>query len=250
MYHPPGYPHRLNTSDGHEKPRWDDSSRTLGMKNLPLPGGWSNKQQPFIHQLTASARVALMNVRRLAGQFWQVQASESIITSSKPLATRDSSFSMPVFVLLCGLWYTTSALSSNTGKAILSQFRYPITLTFIQFGFIATFCLLFMSPLVRFSKLRTPTKAILQNTFPMGLFQVGGHMFSSMAISRIPVSTVHTIKVRLICAVRRPILKIASGTLTPIYRCRLRPPVRRQLLKQNLHFPTPADHRCHARMFI
>jgi hypothetical protein len=30
------------------------------------------------------------------------------------------------------------------------------------------------------------------------LFQVGGHMFSSMAISRIPVSSVHTIKVRRI----------------------------------------------------
>jgi hypothetical protein len=29
----------------------------------------------------------------------------------------------------------------------------------------------------------------------MGMFQVGGHMFSSIAISKIPVSTVHTIKV-------------------------------------------------------
>ena len=32
---------------------------------------------------------------------------------------------------------------------------------------------------------------------PSAAFQVGGHMFSSMAISRIPVSTTHTIKVRL-----------------------------------------------------
>lgn len=101
------------------------------------------------------------------------------------------------FVLLCSLWYTTSALSSNTGKAILTQFRYPVTLTFIQFGFVALYCLFFMSPIVRFSRLRRPTKAIIKNTLPMGMFQVGGHMFSSMAISRIPVSTVHTIKVRL-----------------------------------------------------
>ncbi|PFH51860.1 hypothetical protein AMATHDRAFT_141742 [Amanita thiersii Skay4041] len=98
------------------------------------------------------------------------------------------------FVLLCVLWYSTSALSSNTGKAILTRFRYPITLTFVQFGFIAVYCLLFMSPLIRFTKLRMPSKAILQSTLPMGMFQVGGHMFSSMAISRIPVSTVHTIK--------------------------------------------------------
>ncbi|KZV63191.1 TPT-domain-containing protein [Peniophora sp. CONT] len=98
------------------------------------------------------------------------------------------------FVLLCALWYTSSALSSNTGKAILIQFRYPVTLTFVQFGFVAGYCLLFMSPLVRFSHLRPPSKAILRDTLPMGLFQVGGHIFSSMAISRIPVSTVHTIK--------------------------------------------------------
>ncbi|KXN92389.1 Putative transporter C83.11 [Leucoagaricus sp. SymC.cos] len=135
-----------------------------------------------------------MNVRRFAGQYWQARTNRSPISGSKPLTTRDSGFSTPVFVLLCGLWYTTSALSSNTGKVILGQFRYPITLTFIQFGFVAGYCLLFMTPLIRFSRLRTPTKAIIQNTLPMGLFQVGGHMFSSMAISRIPVSTVHTIK--------------------------------------------------------
>ncbi|OSD04838.1 TPT-domain-containing protein [Trametes coccinea BRFM310] len=98
------------------------------------------------------------------------------------------------FVLLCALWYMTSALSSNTGKSIMTLFRYPVTLTFVQFGFVAAYCLLFMSPLVRFSRLRSPNKAIIQSTLPMGVFQVGGHIFSSMAISRIPVSTVHTIK--------------------------------------------------------
>ncbi|KAF7794271.1 hypothetical protein EIP86_005404 [Pleurotus ostreatoroseus] len=98
------------------------------------------------------------------------------------------------FVLLCALWYSSSALSSNTGKVILTQFRYPVTLTFVQFGFVAAFCLAFMSPAVQFSKLRRPTRAIIKDTLPMGIFQVGGHIFSSMAISRIPVSTVHTIK--------------------------------------------------------
>ncbi|OCH96327.1 TPT-domain-containing protein [Obba rivulosa] len=98
------------------------------------------------------------------------------------------------FILLCSLWYTSSALSSNTGKSILTRFRYPVTLTFLQFGFVAAYCLLFMSPLVRFTTLRRPSNAILQSTLPMGIFQVGGHIFSSMAISRIPVSTTHTIK--------------------------------------------------------
>jgi len=106
------------------------------------------------------------------------------------------SFSTVRFVLLCGLWYASSALSSNTGKAIMVQFRYPVTLTFVQFGFVAAYCLLFMSPIIRFSRMRRPTRAILKDTLPMGCFQVGGHIFSSMAISRIPVSTTHTIKVR------------------------------------------------------
>jgi solute carrier family 35 protein E1 len=99
------------------------------------------------------------------------------------------------FIFLCGLWYASSALSSNTGKAILNEFRYPVTLTFVQFGFVAGYCLLFMSPIIRFSRMRRPTRAILKDTLPMGCFQVGGHIFSSMAISRIPVSTTHTIKV-------------------------------------------------------
>lgn len=116
--------------------------------------------------------------------------------SNHSLTASSPNNSSVTFVLMCALWYTTSALSSNTGKALLNQFRYPITLTFVQFGFVAFYCILFMSPLVRFSKFRKPTKEIIQATLPMGLFQVGGHIFSSIAISRIPVSTVHTIKVR------------------------------------------------------
>lgn len=126
----------------------------------------------------------------------------TMLTKQQP--TNDSWMVLPGaetlrFVLLCILWYSSSALSSNTGKVILNQFRYPVTLTFVQFGFVAFFCLLFMSPVVQFSRLRSPTKAILRDTLPMGCFQVGGHIFSSMAISRIPVSTVHTIKVSPRC---------------------------------------------------
>lgn len=122
-----------------------------------------------------------------------------------PLSSRRPSLSSNVavdnvqFVLLCALWYSSSALSSNTGKAILVQFRYPVTLTFVQFGFIVFYCLMFMTPVIGFSKLRYPTQAILRDTLPMGIFQVVGHMFSSIAIARIPVSTVHTIKVPTYC---------------------------------------------------
>ena len=194
MYHPSNGFVPQFISECREEQRWDGTVRSLSMDTLPMPNGCSEKQS-IVYRLVDNVRAVLINVRRLAEQFWQAQSNNSAIDGSKISTVRESGLSMPVFVLLCILWYTTSALSSNTGKVILSQFRYPITLTFIQFGFVAGYCLLFMTPLIRFSKLRKPTKTIVRNTFPMGLFQVGGHMFSSMAISRIHVSTVHTIKV-------------------------------------------------------
>lgn len=129
-------------------------------------------------------------------RYWSQRRATPLMATKPSLTTVPSSAptSNTRFILLCALWYTSSALSSNTGKAILTQFRYPITLTFVQFGFVAFYCLLLMSPVVQFSRLRRPTKVILKDTSVMGLFQVGGHIFSSIAISRIPVSTVHTIK--------------------------------------------------------
>lgn len=133
--------------------------------------------------------------RKLA--FWVPSSDRSTLTRH----SRSSSLSLLPslvtfkFIFQCCIWYASSAMSSNTGKSIMNQFRYPVTLTFVQFFFVASFCALFMSPLVRFSKFRPPTRAIFHATLPMGAFQVGGHIFSSMAISRIPVSTVHTIKV-------------------------------------------------------
>jgi hypothetical protein len=115
--------------------------------------------------------------------------------SKTPGAIFDASGSTLRFILLCALWYTSSALSSNTGKAIMLIFKFPITLTIVQFAFVSGYCLLLGSPFIRLAKLRKPTPAILRSTIPVAAFQVGGHIFSSMAISRIPVSTVHTIKV-------------------------------------------------------
>ncbi|KAG8897266.1 suppressor of loss of ypt1 [Tulasnella sp. 403] len=113
---------------------------------------------------------------------------------SNPTSPPLFSASMIRFIVLCALWYASSALSSNTGKQIMNQFKYPVTLTFVQFGFVSGYCLVFANPWYGFTRLRSPTWNILHNTLPMAFFQVGGHIFSSMAISRVPVSTVHTIK--------------------------------------------------------
>ncbi|KAK4684677.1 solute carrier family 35, member E1, partial [Tremellales sp. Uapishka_1] len=99
------------------------------------------------------------------------------------------------FVLLCFLWYFSSALSSNTGKVILNNFRYPVTLTIVQFFFVSSYCWIGSRRQLGWTgRLRQPSSAIVRNTLPMAVFQVGGHIFSSLAISRVPVSTVHTIK--------------------------------------------------------
>jgi len=157
---------------------------------------WTN-DKPWVQKISSQFTSALAEIPNIITHYLPNNRRNGSYMYDRPSLSSSSSSSSSnfLFVLLCGLWYTTSALSSNTGKAILNQFRYPITLTFVQFGFVAFYCLLFVSPAIRLSRLRQPSMAILRNTLPMGMFQVGGHIFSSIAISRIPVSTVHTIKV-------------------------------------------------------
>jgi len=97
------------------------------------------------------------------------------------------------FISLCLLWYLSSAITNNTGKHILNHFNFPVTLTWVQFGFVAIFCFV-SSRILGFSRLRRPTKQVLSTTLPLALFQIGGHIFSSVATSMVPVSFVHTIK--------------------------------------------------------
>ncbi|KAG5647505.1 hypothetical protein DXG03_009442 [Asterophora parasitica] len=170
------------------------SSSPWGIDTRPLPAhsaGLLGTDDKYAPKSTAYA-VYYSRLKAFVSRYWNARTSWS---HPKPsLTTANPPSSTAVFILLCTLWYSTSALSSNTGKAILNQFRYPVTLTFVQFGFVAFYCLLLMTPVIQFSKFRPPNKAIIQSTLPMGMFQVVGHMFSSIAISRIPVSTVHTIK--------------------------------------------------------
>lgn len=144
-----------------------------------------------------------------AGNPYHLAPPSSFYRSNAPTPSRSPSprpFAIPHFttphietirfVSLCILWYSCSALSSNTGKVILNNFRFPITLTIVQFFFVAGLCYLCSRPeLGSKTRIRNPTRAIVKGTLPMAAFQVGGHIFSSLAISRVPVSTVHTIKV-------------------------------------------------------
>ncbi|TCD71811.1 suppressor of loss of ypt1 [Steccherinum ochraceum] len=180
---------------GHRAASWLADPR---QRSLPTPRFYDDDKPQFsawLHRFQLYRKALLRKLPSMDSLF-QSGSSRVSLTAQTPTSASTAAPSPDTvrFVLLCGLWYMSSALSSNTGKSIMNEFRYPVTLTFVQFGFVAGWCLFFLSPMVRFSSLRRPTKEILKSTFPMGCFQVGGHIFSSMAISRIPVSTVHTIK--------------------------------------------------------
>lgn len=187
----------------------------------------------FLHTLFLSAKSSINNTRSNSNRTLS-NNNNSFNTELTP----SDKFSLPStttisFISLCSLWYLSSALSSNTGKVILTQFRYPVTLTIVQFMFVAGYSVVFLAAKERLSHFRAdggsaswsgrsrrpsmgasesgipsfsfsswgikkPTKMMFQSTLIMSLFQIAGHIFSSMAIQRVPVSTVHTIKVKLI----------------------------------------------------
>lgn len=103
------------------------------------------------------------------------------------------------------MWYMSSALTNTSSKSILNTFRKPATLTMIQFFLVAFYCITFSWLATVFPKLRTsipalknpiryPSRDVINSTLPLAVFQVGGHLFSSTATARIPVSMVHTVK--------------------------------------------------------
>jgi solute carrier family 35, member E1 len=80
-----------------------------------------------------------------------------------------------------------------------------VTLTIVQFLLVSFWCL-FLSWLAKHNSsireampvlkngIRRPNKDIIMATLPLTAFQIGGHILNSDAMSRIPVSLVHTIK--------------------------------------------------------
>ncbi|PWY79538.1 glucose-6-phosphate/phosphate and phosphoenolpyruvate/phosphate antiporter [Aspergillus heteromorphus CBS 117.55] len=108
-------------------------------------------------------------------------------------------------IILCLVWYMTSALTNTSSKSILNALPKPITLTVVQFAFVALWCLVlsYLSatlPWLRESipalkhGIRPPSRDVVRTALPLAVFQLAGHILSSMATSQIPVSLVHTIK--------------------------------------------------------
>ncbi|KAL9585898.1 MAG: hypothetical protein Q9212_001255 [Teloschistes hypoglaucus] len=108
-------------------------------------------------------------------------------------------------IVLCLIWYMSSALTNTSSKTILNAFPQPVTLTVIQFACVSSWCITLavlgrvFHPLQRAIPvlkhgIRYPTRDVIRTTLPLAMFQIGGHILSSTATQKIPVSLVHTIK--------------------------------------------------------
>lgn len=99
----------------------------------------------------------------------------------------------------------TSAVTNTSSKSILNALPKPVTLTIIQFAFVPIWCfvLVYLSTVIPSLRrsipalkngLRYPSRDVIMSALPLAVFQLAGHILSSMATSQIPVSLVHTIK--------------------------------------------------------
>jgi solute carrier family 35, member E1 len=175
---------------------------------LPSPSTAAQRSRPQPIQFLSEARSSL-------GQAFQVEekdVEEGIVGIVRRFMPSPKT---AAFILSCLMWYFASALSSNTSKALLSSqkkasppipapFPYPVTLTLIQFVFIHILSASVASPTImrHVPGMRKPVTRIVSNPgwkrisdmAKLSVFNVVGHALSTVAISRVPVSTVHTIK--------------------------------------------------------
>ncbi|KAF7543774.1 hypothetical protein G7Z17_g10463 [Cylindrodendrum hubeiense] len=174
-------------------PRTTDRWLPVGRPDLNQ-SGWSPANRG--HSRQKSLGDAFRNIRARNGSVSQ-NAQEIADALRAPVS--------PKLVILCLLWYTSSALTNTSSKSILNAFPKPATLTLIQFAFVSSLCISVAKLATIFPVLRTkisalqypirkPTREVIMTTLPLAVFQIGGHLLSSAATSKIPVSLVHTIK--------------------------------------------------------
>ncbi|SCV05051.1 LANO_0G17392g1_1 [Lachancea nothofagi CBS 11611] len=187
----------------------------------PLPQGYHNSPSPSLLDYT------IQEEPRTA-QHEQKVKGKLVLYVPENLKAHLPAVNLRI-TLLCCVWYVTSSISSNLSKAILSDFPHPVALTELQFFISAALCVVFVTlanwlssethkagtmartllsfpegilpnylngdfKLCVLRKFLTPCKLALAATFPMGIFQLVGHISSHEATSLIPVSLVHSVK--------------------------------------------------------
>ncbi|KIX09111.1 uncharacterized protein Z518_00189 [Rhinocladiella mackenziei CBS 650.93] len=217
-------PHKgANEISPHERfPSFDDSSSNFQL-NTPtavespleiIPGQLPN------HEFKWPARKMSQRLRdaRPSGVYTH-RPRKSVSDAINKFRTRQGSVSenaqelaqalkAPVsykLIALCIIWYMTSALTNTSSKSILNALPKPATLTIVQFASVSIWCLILTTLASIFPSLkralpalknglRKPSWDVMYTAFPLSIFQLLGHLLSSYATSKIPVSLVHTIK--------------------------------------------------------
>ncbi|KAK4165053.1 triose-phosphate transporter family-domain-containing protein [Cladorrhinum sp. PSN259] len=165
---------------------------------------WSTKPPPSSYSYAANGhghvrrKSSISNaIQRLRAGSMRENAHEIADALRAPVSWK--------LIMLCVAWYWSSALTNTSSKSILTAFDKPATLTLVQFAFVSSYCLLFSYLAQTFPNIRTaipalknpvryPSRDVIRTTLPLAAFQIGGHLLSSTATSKIPVSLVHTIK--------------------------------------------------------
>ncbi|KAL8686908.1 MAG: hypothetical protein Q9218_006774 [Villophora microphyllina] len=151
---------------------------------------------PSKHGRQKSIGEAIHTIRTRKGSV-SANAAEIADALKAPVSVR--------LIVLCLVWYMSSALTNTSSKTILNAFPQPVTLTVIQFACVSSWCVTLailgrlFPPLRRAIPvlkhgIRYPTRDVIRTTLPLAMFQIGGHILSSTATQKIPVSLVHTIK--------------------------------------------------------
>lgn len=184
---PHGLPHGLHSSE-----RWP-ARRASNANNWNT---YSNGTAGKRHGRQKSLSEAIKTVRGRKASISE-NAHEIAESLKAPISWK--------LIILCGVWYTTSIMTNASSKAILTALKKPVTLTIVQFLLVSFWCI-FLSWLAKRNRtireiapflkngIRKPSKDIILATLPLTAFQIGGHILNSDAMSKIPVSLVHTIK--------------------------------------------------------
>ncbi|KAI1506398.1 triose-phosphate transporter [Biscogniauxia marginata] len=172
-------------------------------RDMPAPRGvrWGSSLAPSAaasrgHSRQKSIGEAFRTIRGRNGSVSQ-NAHEIADALRAPISAK--------LITLCVMWYMSSALTNTSSKSILNAFDKPATLTMVQFFLVAFYCILSSWLATVFPNLRNtvpalknpiryPSRDVIATTLPLAAFQIGGHLLSSTATSKIPVSMVHTVK--------------------------------------------------------
>src|SRR6185369_1688886 len=125
-----------------------DTSQPKPTLNMSSPGSLFL----FLAQMLNASLSFSINMRSINSQLSMFMSSITTLHSLKTIK----------FIFLCVLWYASSAVTNNIGKSLLNVFPYPVTLTWIQFGFVSFYCHVLGQ--LGFTRIRRLTVNILKET--------------------------------------------------------------------------------------